>query len=298
MKLRAGYPELLVCTLAWGSLGVVRKNVDVSSGVAAFARLALGAIVVVAYLAVRGRLRSLRPHGRPALLVAAGVILGVHWIFELEAYERLDVAAAILIVFIGPVLAALAAPFVLGERLRPVSLGALGLAVGGIVLITVPRIERIDAQGFVAAVLSGILFAAVLLAGKKLTEVYEPATITAWQLGIGAVVVSPALAGASGGQLARAAVPLAVMGVAYTGLLGILYFRALRALEAQRFGVLSYLEPASAVLYAWVFLSETPAALTILGGLLVVLAGVTIVVTDRAVVAPASMPEPVPEGTT
>ncbi|MFN2614942.1 MAG: DMT family transporter [Actinomycetota bacterium] len=291
--MRRGYAELLVCTLTWGSLGVVRKHVDLPSSALAFFRLSLGAVVVLAWVAARGRLRALRPHGRPGLLVVAGVLLGIHWALELEAYNRLDVAAAILIVFIGPVLAALAAPFVLGERLRAVSIAALGLAVGGIVLITVPRIRHIDARGLFAALGSGVLFAAVLLVGKKLTEVYEPATITVWQLGIGAVIVSPALAGVSAHALARATGPVLALGIAYTGVLGVLYFRALRALEAQRFGVIAYLEPASAILYAWVLLHERPAVLTVIGGLLVVVAGITIVATDRTPVAPTALPEPI-----
>ena len=57
--------------------------------------------------------------------------------------------------------------------------------------------------------------------------------------------------------------------------------------------MLFYLEPASAVLYAWWWLSEKPTALTLAGGALIVLAGIGIIVADRAVGGPGALPEPV-----
>lgn len=290
MRLPAGYPEIVACTLAWGSLGLIRKEIDLSSAPVVFFRLSFGAIVVLAWLAARGRLGELRPRARPGLLVASGIVLGTHWITEFEAYRRLDVGPTILIVFLGPVLMAAAAPAVLGERLHPVALAALAAAFGGIALIAVPDLGTIDGWGLAAALASAVLFALLLLLGKLLTRHYEPAAIVAWQLGIAAVLVSPSLAGASAAAIARALPWLLLLGVAFTGVAGILFFRAVRALEAQRLGVIFYLEPASAVVYAWVFRSEEPTALVLAGGALIVAAGIATVLSDRQAAA-AGMPE-------
>lgn len=255
------------------------------SGVVAFWRLALGALVAFGWAAASGRLPQLRLRAHRLLLVATGVVLGIHWVLEFEAFERLDVATAILIVFVGPVLWVLGAPAVLGERLRPLALGSLAVAFAGLGLITLPGIGSIDAWGIASALGAAVLFAALILGGKLLTAHYEPIALTVWQLAIGSVVVAPFLVRADAGEVARAFPLLVVLGAAYTGVLGILFFRAVRALEAQQLGVLFYLEPASAVLYAWAFLDERPAAATLAGGVLIVAAGLAIILAGRA--APA-----------
>ncbi|HVL33157.1 MAG TPA: EamA family transporter [Actinomycetota bacterium] len=280
MRLRAGYPEILTCTLAWGAIGSIVNQVTLPSSVIVLIRLILGAIFVFTYIAARGRLSTLKPGARPALLVTAGVVLGVHWATLFEAYQRIGVVTTILIVFVGPVLWAAASPLV-GEPLHARVFVALGVAFAGIVLICIPDIEGMDGVGLAAAITSAVLFAVLVLQGKVLTRHYEPAAIVAWQLSIAALALSPALLQMNGREVMRAAPALLVLGLVHSGFLGILFFRAVRALDPQRLGVLFYLEPASAVFYAWLFLREEPALTTLIGGGLVLGAGIAIIVMDR-----------------
>ena len=293
MKLRAGTLEIICCTLAWGMIGSIVDRISLPSSVIVFFRLSLGFVVVFAWLGLRGRLGDLRLRARPVLLITSGVVLGVHWALLFEGYKRIGVDTTILIVFIGPVLWAVAAPFFLRERLRAASVIALLIAFGGIAMISVPKIGKVDGVGLAAALGSAVLFAVLILIGKLLTEDYEPAAIVVWQLGVAAVLLSPALAGASLHQIARGMPLLLVLGMVHSGVLGIVFFHAVRALPTQELGVLFYLEPGSAVLYAWWWLSEKPSALTLLGGALIVLAGIGIIVADRKVGAPGALPEPV-----
>ena len=293
MRPRAGTLEIICCTLAWGTIGSIVNRISLASSVIVFFRLAFGFVVVLGWLAVRKRLGDLRLRARPVLLIASGLVLGVHWALLFAAYKRIGVDTTILIVFIGPVLWAVAAPFFLRERLRASSLGALAVAFGGIALISIPKIGSVDGLGLAAAFGSAVLFAVLILMGKLLTEHYEPAAIVVWQLGVAAVLLSPALAGASVHQIGRGLPLLLVLGMVHSGVLGIVFFHAVRALPTQELGVLFYLEPASAVLYAWWWLSEKPTALTLAGGALIVLAGIGIIVADRAVGGPGALPEPV-----
>ena len=295
MRLRAGTIQIIVCTLAWGTIGSIVDRVSLPSSVIVFFRLSLGFVVVFAWLAFRRRLGDLRLRARPVILITSGLVLGVHWALLFEAYKRIGVDTTILIVFIGPVLWAVAAPFFLHERLRATSVGALAVAFAGIALISIPKVGNVDGLGLAAAFGSAILFAVLILMGKLLTDHYEPAAIVVWQLGVAAVLLSPALAGASSHQIARALPLLLVLGMIHSGALGIVFFHAVRALPTQELGVLFYLEPASAVLYAWWLLSEKPTALTLVGGALIVLAGIGIIVADHAIGGPGALPEPVME---
>lgn len=287
-RMRAGTIEMVLCTLVWGTIGPIAKQLDVSSPVLVFFRLFLGLLVVASYLAMRGRLRELRPGVHRVALVTSGVVLAVHWTLLFEAFKRLDVATAILIVFLGPVLVAIVAPWVLRERRDLGALGALGVAVVGIVLIASPGSSEValDARGFAAALVSAALFAALVLLGKHLTAHHTSPAIVVWQLGVASVVMSPALLGADVRATVAAAPGMALLGLAHTGLLGIVFFHAMRALPAQHLSVLFYLEPASAILYAWWWLAEEPSARTVAGGAMIVAAGLAIITRDRRSISP------------
>jgi drug/metabolite transporter (DMT)-like permease len=293
MRARAGTAEIVVCTLTWGTIGSIVDRISLPSSVIVFFRLSLGFAVVFVYVAIRGRLADLRPRSRPVLLLVSGAVLGAHWALLFEGYKRIGVDSTVLIVFIGPVLWAVAAPFFLRERLHATSIVALVVAFGGIALISIPKIGTVDGVGLLAAFGSALLFAVLILMGKLLTVHYEPAAIVVWQQGVASVLLSPALIGASVHQIGRGLPLLLLLGMVHSGLLGIVFFQAVRALPTQELGVLFYLEPASAVLYAWWLLSERPAALTLIGGALVVIAGIGIIVVDRTIGGPGALPEPV-----
>lgn len=280
-RLRPGVTEILLCTLAWGTIGPLAKQLTLPSRVIVFSRLALGLLVVFAWLAARKELALVKPRARAKLLITSGVVLAVHWAALFEAYRRLSVTTTILIVFLGPVLMAVAAPRVLGEHLRARSIGALVVAFAGIVLIAGPGIADVDAAGVLFAFVSATLFAVLMLMGKLLTAHYEPVAITFWQLGVAAVVTAPGLAGANIDQIIRAAPGLLLLGAVFSGALGIVFFRAMRALQAQELGVLFYLEPAAAVAYSWLLLAERPSATTLAGGGLIIAAGLGIILGDR-----------------
>ena len=293
MRSRTGYIELIVCGLLWGSIGVLVKEIDVSAAVTVFFRLALGAASVVAVWALRGRLSELRIVRDRGLVLAAGLILAFHWVVFFEAYKRLPVATTILIVYVGPILIAAAAPAVLGERLERSTIYALSLSVGGIALIAIPSSGSGDALGFVAAAAAALSFAAVVLTLKRVSLEVPAQAIVAWQLGIAALAVSPFLLGASGEEIVRAAPTLLTLGVLHTGVAGILYVGALQIIKAQHASILVYLEPVTAVLWAWGVLGERPELATLAGGLLIIGAGLIIVIPGLRAVAPAAMPEPV-----
>jgi drug/metabolite transporter (DMT)-like permease len=297
MRSRTGYGELVTCGLVWGSIGVLVKKSPVSAPVIVFFRLALGALVVVAWHAARGRMSELRLRGRRGFLLLSGVTLAVHWVFFFLAYKRLSVATVILIVYVGPVFMALLAPAVLGERLERRTIASLALSLAGIAMIAVPAMRGRSPFGLAAALVAMASFVALVFVGKKVVEEYQPPAIVAWQLGSAAVLVSPALAGWDSSAVAASWPVLLTLGVVHTGLCGVLYFRAMQVVKAQHMGILAYLEPVTAVLWAWVFLSERPGALTLVGGALVIAAGLNIALPGRRLAA-VEIPEPLPEDVT
>lgn len=293
MRSRTGYAELIVCGLIWGSIGVLVKEIDVSAPVTVFFRLSLGAASVVAFWALRGRLSELALRTDRGLVLAAGLTLAFHWVAFFEAYKRLPVATTILVVYVGPVLIAAAAPAVLGERLERNTLYALALSVAGIALIAVPSSGSGDAFGYAAAGAAALSFAVLVLTLKRVSPEVPAQAIVAWQLGIAAIAVAPFLIDASGREIVRAAPTLLMLGVLHTGVAGILYVGALQIVKAQHVSILVYLEPVTAVVWAWAVLGEQPELATLAGGLAIIAAGLLVVVPGLRAAGSAGLPEPV-----
>jgi len=87
-----------------------------------------------------------------------------------------------------------------------------------------------------------------------------------------------------------------MLGVLHTGLTGILWMGALKVVRAQHVSILVYLEPVTAVIWAWGVLGEEPGFATLVGGLLIIAAGLIIVLPGLR--AAAGMPEPAVATTT
>jgi drug/metabolite transporter (DMT)-like permease len=266
----------------------------VSAPVIVFFRLALGSAVVIAWFAARGRLSELRARDRRGLLLVSGLTLAVHWVSFFLAYKRLSVATVILIVYVGPVFMALLAPALAQEPLERRTLASLALSLGGIALIAGPAARGVSAFGLTAALLAMASFVALVFVGKALVRSYQPPAIVAWQLGSAAVMVSPALVAAQRHAIVRSWPVLLVLDVVHTGICGVLYFRAMQVVKAQHMGILAYLEPVTAVVWAWLVLSERPAAATLVGGALIIAAGLNIAVPGLRAIPSPEMPEVAP----
>jgi drug/metabolite transporter (DMT)-like permease len=66
---------------------------------------------------------------------------------------------------------------------------------------------------------------------------------------------------------------LLVLGILNTSFAVTLYLKGLGMVKAQKAVILTYLEPASAVVFGLLFLAQPPTPLMIAGGLLVLIAG-------------------------
>ena len=74
---------------------------------------------------------------------------------------------------------------------------------------------------------------------------------------------------------------LVVLGVVHTGVAISVYLTCLSIVGATITGVLGYLEPTTAVFWAWLVLGENPSPATLVGGAAIVGAGLLVVRNER-----------------
>jgi drug/metabolite transporter (DMT)-like permease len=287
---------------SWGFIAVLVASVDLGAGALAFWRLALAAATLGVAALVVGRADLLSPAGRLPALMLLGVVQGAHWLLFFEAVDRGSVALAVLTFYAAPLLIALVAPLVLPERLSATVLAACVVGGAGIVAVALDTGAAGGAPPAVA-VAAGLGSAAtyamlVILAKRLLEAATPPLTVAFWDCLVGSLAVAPVLAFADR-VLPRDASEWAValtLGVIFTGVSTLVYATLLRRVTAQAAGVLTFLEPVAGVLLGWALVDERPGPATLLGGALVLAAGIVVVLLEPAETRVADAPAGVGSG--
>jgi drug/metabolite transporter (DMT)-like permease len=214
---------------------------------------------------------------KPWSCVTAGAVLAVHWITLFAAYKRAPAGTVILVVYLAPVGIAAIAPRVLGEALPARTLAALGVAVTGFALVAWPAVGAASIGGLVYAVAAAVTFVVLVLVSKPLAESYGGLRLAFMETAGAGLLILPVAAKAGWGRPEWSWAWLLVLGLVHTALGTGLYLGALGRVPATHVGILGYIEPASVVLCGWLFLSQRPAAATVAGGALILLAGLLVV---------------------
>lgn len=269
---------LVAVAVAWGSVGVFVREIDLPAVVIVAFRAGLAAAALGLWL---GRRPARLPgeaflRHRPARTLLNGVVLAVHWVTFIAALQRAPIGNVLLVVYLAPVGVAVLAPRVLGERVPLRTVVALALAVGGIALVA-SQTATADADGLWFAAASSALYVWLALLNKPLASAYGGGRLAFTQLLIAAAVLAPLAATADVGAPEWSWAWLLLLGLGHTALCVAVYLTALERLPATRAAVLLYLEPVSAVAFGWLLLDESPTLATAAGGALVVLAGLLVV---------------------
>jgi drug/metabolite transporter (DMT)-like permease len=261
--------------------------------------MALAAVLVAL---VGGAGRWLRQSRRPGVwprLLALGLLDAVQLYTFMLALRHLDVALAVFLSYMSPIYIALVAPRLLRQRTEPVVVVALALAVSGIVVMLAPGLMdpalRVSALGVALGLASGVLLAVFFLVAKTLSADVDGSTM----LISNGVVVAAVMLPFGLFQWAGAGFPFvladlwAVLGLAVfsTALGGTIFLHGMRYIPVQHTSIVGLLEPASAPVFALVFLAERPSLWTLLGGVLILIGAVLVVLFGAAEEGLAGSPE-------
>ena len=248
-----------------------------SPPVVVFGRTSIAAIVLVALAARAGALRPALARWRLVLLFA-GVEMALPWFLLTNAEKRLPSGITGLLIACVPLVGAVAA-FLLGDRhaLRPVRLAGIGLGMGGVALLVGHDLSGHGGipWGSVASVLLVCVgyATAPFLAARRLADVPTLGVI-ALSLAAVAVVYAPLAWFARPVHAPPARALWAVLGLAVicTGIAFVVFFRLIDAVGPDRATLITFVNPAVAVVLGAVVLHERITGAT-LAGFALVLAG-------------------------
>lgn len=262
--------------LIFGTIGVFRKNIPVSSAFLAFFRGLLGGLCIFLFLRLKKKQAARLPRRALPGLVLSGIMIGINWILLFEAYSHTTVAVATLCYYMEPTIVLLLSPLIFRERLTAGKLACAAVAVAGMVLVS-GVIGGGPQNGSWLGVLLGlgaaVFYSAVVILNKKLRDVDAMQKTTVQMLSAGLAML-PYLLLTNGFSHERfspeAVLLLLVVGIVHTGIAYVLYFGSIERLPVQSVALLSYIDPVSALLFSAFLLKEPLTPLNILGAVMII----------------------------
>lgn len=281
-----GYLLLLTAACCWGMIGPVSRYAF-AEGVAplevAFWRSSLAWLLFGGHAVLTGAIRVQARH-TPAVVLFGLVCVAVFYGAYQGAVEEGGAALASVLLYTAPAWVALLARAILGERITPAKLMAIGLTLLGVILVAqgdqgLAAGTRVSALAVGLGLLSGFTYSLYYLFGKTLLRHYATPTLFLYALPLGALALYPWVTFAEKSMTAW--LSLVFVAVVSTYLAYLAYYAGLRHLEATRAAVVATLEPVVAALLAWLWWDERFGALGWLGSAVILGSVLLIVLTQR-----------------
>ena len=289
---RRGWALFLAMSVIWGVPYLLIKVAvgEVSPVVVVFARCVVGAALLLPWTIARGQLRPALRHWKP-LLAFTVLEMTAPWLLLSWAELSLSSSLTGLLVAGVPFAAALAARLAgEEERLSPLRLLGMGIGVVGIAVLLGLDLEGAQLLPVLAVALVVVGYATAPLIVTRALPGVPGVAASSVALAVTAVVYAPFAVPRLGQVRAasgEAVLSLVALGVLCTALALALFFRLIREVGPQRALVITFVNPAVAVLLG-VWLLDEPFTLGIALGLPLVLVG-CVLATRRSAPAPVAV---------
>ena len=280
-----GIIEIIIATLIWGTLGVIIKSIEMEPASIVAYRSLIAAPIIIFLLRRKRHLIENKKKGNFMLLVLSGIAITLAWTAHFSAFKLTSIANTVILLYTGPVYVAVLSPLLLKEvRERKANI-CLILSVLGMLLIYNQGLgNELNNKGLLFGALSGILFAFVIISTKKLSKYYSSLTIVGTQIIISAIILSPELL-VEREVIINNIILLLTLGIIHTAIAEFLYIDGLIKISAQKASTISYIEPASAIIYAIILFNEIPQGLEILGITLIALSNLILNIKSKDILS-------------
>ncbi len=233
--------------------------------------LALFVLAVLAFRYRGGTLRAIRATGLAGVL--GGVFAGMAMLCNIVALKHTSVANTVLLMASGPIIAAVLARVLLGERVTARTRVAMALAACGIAVMVGGGAAAGSLFGDAVALVGVLFFGAYAVALRwrphvDMTPAVLYAGLFAATAGAGAASVNGTGLTASGKDIGLCL----MLGVVQIGFGSVLFAAAARSVPAVELTLFSLGEPLLAPIWAWVGVGEVPSGPTLVGGAVLLLA--------------------------
>ena len=262
---------------------------DMSIYSTVFYRLLFGLLFLFAYIVLRGKTSELRlkKKEKKGYLLLQGTLVVACMLLYFTCLKITCVSIAILLQYTAPIYVMLASPFILNEKIGKESIAALFVAITGVYLVVKPEggfsgIEITGSYmlGMAAGMLSGIVFAAMIINVKILKTEYPELGMIFWPMAIAFLLLSPFAFNVSPAVLSDNVPVLMAFGIVSIGFGEIFTIIGFANLETQTGSLLALIEPVSGVFFDIAVLGIALSPNTLIGCVLIMASAAVVSLKD------------------
>ena len=258
----------------FGSIGIFVHEIGLPPAVIASIRAIVGAAflaIILGFYNNRANLSNVRKNIIP--IIISGTALAFNWIFLFRAYQQTTIPIATVCYNLAPVFVLILSPIILRERITLVSVACtLGALAGAILLSGITSGDSVNMSGVSYAIIAAVLYAVIMITNKKISGIssldnafYQMAVASVVSIAYSVFTVDMT-AVSFGGKVGWM---LLLLGILHTAIAYALVFSASKRMTAQAWGILSYLEPATAIVLAFFLLKQPLKPIEVLGTVMV-----------------------------
>ena len=255
------YAKLIASMLIWGTLPIFVTNIPCSSAETVMWRIIFGtAFLLLVFVFAKNKSDKAMYKKWTPKLIFTGFFMGANWVFLFEAYKWVDVSIATLTYYMAPIIVMIASVFLFKETAGKFKIIGTAAAIAGMVIVTGVNVGGLDPmKGILYGLASAVCYASVTLLNKS-TKGLSGLEMTIIQLIGAALAIIPynflTHTGPWLDLASEAGIYAILVGLLHTGVALFLYFSSIQELPAQSVALCSYIDPASALIFAAVLLGD------------------------------------------
>ncbi|WP_235822112.1 DMT family transporter [Gottfriedia luciferensis] len=204
-----------------------------------------------------------------SLSLLSGILLVLNWVCLFKSFENLSVTISVSIYYLAPVILFLLGSFVYKEKITVVPLlGVLSSFIGSILLSGINSdfsVDKLLSSGVIWAFLAAIFYGILMVVNKGITKTSSYFT-TLIQTTLGFILLIPFVKFNAFQHLNFENWSfILIIGFVHTGIIYALFFGNIRFLPSNMIAVLTFLDPAVAILLDTVITGFKPTSTQITG---------------------------------
>jgi drug/metabolite transporter (DMT)-like permease len=288
LRLR-GYTEIAAASLILGTSATLIQISTMPASLLVVTRMGLAGIVLAVIFFLSGGVEEVRRSGYIRRMIVLGFVVALEMMSYFISIRASSVTVGVALEYMAPVFVALLAPWVLRTRRHGIDLVAVAVAVGGMALLVLPAATagegEVTVTGVVFGLFAGLMFATAMMLISSMGSGIRGSTFALFYCAGSVILLTPLAVWqtvGSGYHLTWTDVLIVMIsGLVYTALCFSLFSDGLRYVRVEHAGILGYLEPVTAPLWAFLLIGEAPPWTTYAGGAMIVAAGILVIVFSK-----------------
>lgn len=268
--------QIIFSMMVFGTIGLLVKNINLSSGEIALFRAIIATIAIIIYKLISGNKIVFKEIKKDLpILFLSGAAIGFNWILLFQAYNYTTVSIATLSYYFAPVIVMIVCPILFREKLTIKQLICFFMStVGLIMVIGIGGMEKSNSNiiGIGFGLAAAVFYSTVIILNKFIKNV-TGIDRTLIQFFAAIIVLIPYVILTTGiniGSLDKIGIiSIIILGLLHTGISYCLYFASLKDLKGQEAAILSYIDPLVAIIVSVTILGEGINSIQIIGGVMI-----------------------------